>query len=309
MRIIPSAMQAKLDGGATTLCRCYILTRRDGVIQGFTDHDRDVLLNDVVCRADTGFAGSEAVTRLGLAVDGAEVSGALSDDSLNEDALAAGRYDAAQVDMYLVDWSEPSLHVLMSRGHIGEVRREGAAFTAELRGLADALNAETGRLYTATCAADLGDPRCKVDLDDPLYRGAGAVTALNGVSAFIATGLSGFEDGWFGGGRLTFTSGANDGDAMEVKRHRNADDAVIIELWQAMAQPLGVGDTFAVTAGCDKRFATCRDRFDNVLNFRGFPHIPGNDFIMRYAVDGEPGHDGKSLKNNAASAPHSSASR
>jgi uncharacterized phage protein (TIGR02218 family) len=296
MRIIPPALQAKLNSGATTLCRCFILTRRDGAVQGFTDHDRDVMLNDIVCRADTGFAGSEAVARLGLSVDGIEVSGVLTDDSLSEDALAAGRYDTAQVDTYLVDWSEPSLHVLMSRGHIGEVRREGRAFAAELRGLADALNAETGRLYTPTCAADLGDARCGIDLDDPDYRGEGAVAALKGVSAFTASGLSGFDDGWFTGGRLTFMSGANDGDAMEVKRHRNGDGTVIIELWQAMAQVIAPGDTFVVTAGCDKRFPTCRGRFDNVLNFRGFPHIPGNDFIMRYALDGEAGHDGKSLK-------------
>jgi uncharacterized phage protein (TIGR02218 family) len=296
MRTIPSALQAKLNSGATTLCRCFILTRRDGVIQGFTDHDRDVTLNDVFCRADTGFAGSEAVARLGLSVDGIEVSGALSDESLNESALAAGRYDAAQVDMYIVDWSEPTLHVLMSRGHIGEVRREGHAFVAELRGLADALNAETGRLYTPTCSADLGDARCGIDLDHPLYRGEGLVSVLQGVSAFTASGLSGFEDGWLTGGRLSFTGGANDGDAMEVKHHRHADGAVFITLWQAMAQAIAPGDTFMVTAGCDKRFATCRDRFDNVLNFRGFPHIPGNDFIMRYATDGEPGHDGKSLR-------------
>lgn len=297
MRSIPPALQTKLDSGVTTLCRCFILTRRDGVTQGFTDHDRDVLLNDVICRADTGFAGSEAVSRLGLSVDGIEVSGVLTDDSLSEDALAAGRYDAAQVDMYLVDWSEPSLQVLMSRGHIGEVRREGRAFAAELRGLADALNAETGRYYTPTCAADLGDARCGVDLDDPLYRGEGAVTALNGVSAFTASGLAGFDDGWFTAGMLTFNSGANDGDAMEVKRHRNDGDTVIIELWQAMAQPIAPGDPFVVTTGCDKRFTTCRDRFANVLNFRGFPHIPGNDFLMRYALDGEPGHDGKSLQS------------
>jgi uncharacterized phage protein (TIGR02218 family) len=296
MRPIPPALQTRLNSGATTLCRCFILTRRDGITLGFTDHDRDVMLNDVLCRADTGFAGSEAVARLGLSVDGIEISGALSDDSLNEEALVAGRYDAAQVEMYVVDWSEPSLHVLMSRGHIGEVRREGRAFAAELRGLADALNAETGRLYTPTCAADLGDARCGVDLDDPLYRGEGEVSALNGVSAFVASGLAGFDDGWFTGGRLTFTGGANADDAMEVKRHRKEDDVVIVELWQAMALPIAPGDTFAVTAGCDKRFATCRDRFDNVLNFRGFPHIPGNDFIMRYALDGEPGHDGKSLK-------------
>ncbi|HWV55567.1 DUF2163 domain-containing protein [Pseudorhodoplanes sp.] len=296
MRTIPPLLQARLESGATTLCRCWIVTRRDGAVQGFTDHDRDVTLNEVVCRADSGFAGTEAIARLGLSVDGIEVSGVLSDESLNEDALAAGRYDAAQVDMYVVDWSEPSLHVLMSRGHVGEVRREGRAFAAELRGLADALNVETGRLYTAGCAADLGDARCGVDLDDPAWRGEGTVAALNGTSVFIANGLPAFDDGLFTGGRVLFTSGANAGDAMEVKRHRMQDDTVTIALWQAMAQPIAPGDTFVVTAGCDKRFATCRDRFDNVLNFRGFPHIPGNDFLMRYATDGEPGHDGQSLQ-------------
>jgi len=184
MRTIPPALQTKLDFGVTTLCRCWIVTRRDGAIQGFTDHDENVIVGAITCRADTGFDGSEAAARLGLSVDGAEISGALSDDALNESALAAGRYDAAQVDMYIVDWSEPSLFVLMSRGHIGEVRREGGAFIAELRGLADRLAQETGRLYTASCSADLGDARCGVDLDDPDFRGDGAVIALEGVSTF-----------------------------------------------------------------------------------------------------------------------------
>jgi len=295
MRTIPPALQTKLNSGATTLCRCWIVTRRDGVVQGFTDHDQTLLVNGVNCRADTGFSGSEAVARFGLAVDGSEISGALSDDTLNEDALASGHYDAAQVDMYLVDWSEPALNVLMTRGTIGEVRREGSAFSAELRGLADTLAHETGRLYTAACSADLGDHLCKVDLDDPLYRGEGAVIALNGISTFTVSGLDDFDTGWFTAGRLTFTSGANAGNAMEVKRHR-VEDEIIIELWQAMAEPIAPGDTFIVTAGCDKRFATCCDRFDNAPNFRGFPHIPGNDFIVRYAIDGEPGHDGKSLQ-------------
>lgn len=297
MRAIPPALQAKLDSGATTLCRCWIVTRRDGLVQGFTDHDETVALNGVICRADTGFSGTEATSRLGLAVDGIEISGALSDDSLNEAALAAGLYDAAQIDMYLVDWSEPALHVLMTRGHIGEVRREGKAFSAELRGLADALAHETGRLYTGTCSADLGDARCTINLDNASFRGEGAVAALSGVSTFTVLGLDDFDDGWFSAGRLTFTSGANDGHAMEVKRHRVEDNIVVIELWQAMAEPISVDDTFVVTAGCDKRFATCRNRFANAVNFRGFPHIPGNDFLVRYALDGEAGHNGKSLQS------------
>lgn len=107
MRTIPPALQTKLNSGITTLCRCFVLTRRDGVVQGFTDHDEDIALNGVTCRAGTGLTASEATARLGFAVDGAEISGALADDGLTEADLAAGRYDAAKVETFLVDWSEP----------------------------------------------------------------------------------------------------------------------------------------------------------------------------------------------------------
>jgi uncharacterized phage protein (TIGR02218 family) len=297
MRTIPPALQTKLDSGVTTLCRCFVLTRRDGVVQGFTDHDEDIALNGVACLAGTGLAASEATSRLGLAVDGAEISGALADDCLTEADLAAGRYDAAKVETWLVDWSEPSLHVLLSTATLGEVRREGAAFVAEMRGLSDALAQESGRLFTASCAADLGDARCGVDLSAPIYRGAGQVMVLRGTSAFAVSGLDAFNEGWFDAGKLTFTSGANDGLAIEVKRHRFDDQDVVIDLWQMMPEPVIAGDSFVVTAGCDKRFDTCGNRFNNAVNFRGFPHIPGNDFVMRYAVDGEPGNDGGSLQS------------
>jgi uncharacterized phage protein (TIGR02218 family) len=294
MRAIPPALQAKLDSGVTTLARCWIVTRRDGTVLGFTDHDADVVLGGVTCRAATGLTASDATARLGLAVDGSEISGALADESLSEADLAAGRYDAAQIEIRLVDWNEPALNVLLTRGILGEVRREGGAFTAEVRGLAHRLAEQTGRLYTATCAADLGDARCTVDLTESALHGSGTVAALLATSSFTAVGLDAFADGWFTAGKLTWTSGANAGLAIEVKTHRKAD-AVRLDLWQAMPEGIAPGDTFSVTAGCDKRFATCRDRFANVANFRGIPHLPGNDFVVRYAVPGEPGNDGKSL--------------
>lgn len=282
MRVIPSALQEKLDSGVTTLAHCWRLTRRDGVVLGFTDHDVDLVFDNVTFRAGTGFTASEATSRFDLAIDGSEISGALSDDALSEHDLAGGRYDAAAIETWLVDFSDVSLRVLTARGTLGEVRREGQAFGAELRGLADALAQESGRLYTARCGADLGDHRCKVDLTSPALRGAGVVVALEGTSQFTASGLGGYADGWFSAGRLTWQSGANAGLAMEVKVHRHTGGAVRLTLWQAMAAPVAAGDAFTVTAGCDKQFSTCRDRFANTVNFRGFPHIPGNDFVLSY---------------------------
>lgn len=297
MRAIPSALQDKLNSGVTTLCRCWRITKRDGVILGFTDHDEDVLLDGLTCRAGTGLTGSEATARLGLSVGGSEIAGALDDDALAEADLAAGRYDAAAIEVFVVDWSEPTLFVLLSKGTLGEVRREGAAFAAELRGLADRLGEESGRRYTATCSADLGDNRCTIVLSDPAFHGTGAIAALGGTSTFLASGLDAFDDGWFIAGRLEWTSGSNARLAVEIKSHRVTGDGVMLDLWQAMPEPLAEGDAFTVTAGCDKRFDTCRDRFANAVNFRGFPHIPGNDFVTRYAVSGEPGNTGKSLQS------------
>jgi uncharacterized phage protein (TIGR02218 family) len=295
MRPIPSALQTKLDSGVTTLARCWKLMRRDGVVMGFTDHDSDLVLDGVTFRAGTGFTSSEAASRFGLAVDGAEISGALADDALTDADLAAGRYDAARIETWLVDWSDPALKVLTARGTLGEVRREGQAFSAELRGLADLLSQESGRLYTAKCGADLGDIRCKVDLTDPALRGSGAISVVEGTSILVASGLDGFADGWFSLGRLLWNSGANAGLAIEIKEHRLAAGQARLTLWQAMPEPIAIGDTFTVTAGCDKRFATCRARFANTDNFRGFPQIPGNDFLLASPTQGAPGNYGLSL--------------
>jgi uncharacterized phage protein (TIGR02218 family) len=294
MRLISSALQTKLDSGVTTLARCWKLARRDGVVMGFTDHDRDLVVGGVTFRAGTGFSSSEAASRFDLSVDGAEISGALADESLTDADLAAGRYDAAQVETWLVDWSEPSLKVLTARGTLGEVRREGQAFVAELRGLANLLSQESGRLYAARCGADLGDARCTVDLTNPALRGTGAVTVVEGTSIFVASGLDGFADGWFSLGMLTWSSGANNGLAIEIKQHRLAGHARLT-LWQAMPEAIAIGDAFTVTAGCDKSFATCRARFANTDNFRGFPQIPGNDFLLASPVQGAPGNNGLSL--------------
>ncbi|KAB2910813.1 MAG: DUF2163 domain-containing protein [Hyphomicrobiaceae bacterium] len=296
MKPLPPALQSHLDTGTTTLAWCWRLTRGDGVRQGFTDHDRDLAFDGTTFEAASGFTATDIKDAVGLSVDNLEVSSALSSERLNEDDLAAGLYDDAAVEIWRVNWADPGQRVLMRRGSLGEVRRSGLAFTAEVRGLAHYLQQPKGRLFQYGCDADLGDARCTVDLADPAFRGSGAVAAVTSARFFTATGLADFEGGWFTRGLVTFTSGANAGRAQEVKRHIFDADAgeAAIELWQPMALAIAAGDTFTVTAGCDKHFATCQARFANTVNFRGFPHMPGNDFITAVATPGDPGNDGAS---------------
>ena len=293
MKNLPPSLQAHLDTGTTTLARCWRLTRRDGTVLGFTDHDRDLAFDATTFAAATGFTATEIKDAVGLSVDNLEVTSALRSDSLNEDDLAAGLYDDAAVEIWRVNWTDPAQRVLMRKGSLGEVRRAGAAFTAEVRGLAHYLQQPKGRLFQYACDADLGDARCTVDLDDSAFRADGVVAAAASARLFTAAGLSGFAGDWFTRGLVTFTSGANANRAQEVKRHVAGDPAAI-ELWQPMAQAIEPGDTFIVTAGCDKQFATCRAKFANGVNFRGFPHMPGNDFITAVARSGDPANDGGS---------------
>jgi uncharacterized phage protein (TIGR02218 family) len=288
MKLLPPALQSHLNTGTTTLAWCWRLTRGDGAKFGFTDHDRDLAFDGTTFEAATGFTASEIKDALGLSVDNLEVSSALKSDRLNEDDLAAGLYDDAAVEIWRVNWADTDQRVLMRSGSLGEVRRAGAAFAAEVRGLAHYLQQPKGRLFQSGCDADLGDARCGVDLDAAAFRGTGTVLAASGPRLFTASGLAAFAAGWFTRGLVTFTSGANAGRAQEVKRHTLAGAEATIELWQPMALAIAPSDTFTVTAGCDKQLATCKARFANAVNFRGFPHMPGNDYVLAVARPGEP---------------------
>jgi uncharacterized phage protein (TIGR02218 family) len=283
MKTLSPQFQEHLASGATTLCWCWRLTRRDGVLLGFTDHDRDVGFDGTVFEAAAGFTATEIKDAVGLSVDNLDVEGALQSGRLEEAQLASGAFDDARVEIFRVNWQEPSQRVLMRVGSLGEVRRTGQSFTAEVRGLAHYLAQPKGRLYQYACDADLGDGRCKVTLSTVALRGT--ATAISGGSRrrFKASGLASYASGWFERGLLTGISGANVGQAVEVKLHELVGGIATLDLWADLPSAIAIGDTFQITAGCDKHLATCRTKFANVANFRGFPHMPGNDFVTRPA--------------------------
>ncbi|AZN72675.1 DUF2163 domain-containing protein [Georhizobium profundi] len=182
-------------------------------------------------------------------------------------------------------------HLLKQVFDLGEVSRAGQAFRAELRSMAQQLDAVRGRVYGRRCDANLGDHRCRVTLDAPELTGMGTVTAVANGAKLRVIGIESFEDGWFRYGLATWQSGVNTGVSVAVLNHTRHDDGTEIELWSPMADAPQEGDTLQLTSGCDKTFKTCREKFANVLNFKGFPHLPGSDFAYGYA--GENGlHDG-----------------
>lgn len=293
MKTLPPGLAARLASGVTTLCQCWIVTRTDGLRLGFTDHDEDLTVDGVTCSAESGATGTALEQGTGLSADSLEIVGALSSGRLAESELARGLFDGAAVAVWRVDWASPADRVLVLSGTIGEVARGPTAFTAEVRGLADRLNQPRGRVYQRSCDALLGDGRCRIDATAPAIRGAGTVATVGSARSVTASGLAGYVSRWFEAGRLVWTSGANAGAACEVQAHVRLGPLATLDLWQPMPAPIAPGDGFQVVAGCDKSLASCRDKFANVLNFRGFPDLPGNDYAVAYAVQGADNDGGR----------------
>ncbi|HMT45525.1 MAG TPA: DUF2163 domain-containing protein [Novosphingobium sp.] len=283
MKNLSGGLQAHLDSGTTTLCWCWKLVRQDGVVLGFTDHDLGLSFAGVDFEPESGFTASEIRAGSELSVDAQDASGGLSSDRITETDIIDGLYDAAEVEVWRVNWQAVSQRVLLRRGVIGQIRRGVAAFSAEMRSLAHVLDQSVGRSYQYSCDRALGDSRCRVNLANPAFRGTGAVIGLVRERAFSASGLGGFAAGWFANGILTWTSGANSGRQAEVMTHMVEGGVAVITLLEAPVRAIEDGDAFAVTVGCDKTSAQCHARFANILNFRGFPHIPGQDTVIRYA--------------------------
>ncbi|OGN50166.1 MAG: hypothetical protein A2352_00735 [Caulobacterales bacterium RIFOXYB1_FULL_67_16] len=215
MRDVPNEMAARIESGAAQLCHVWRLERADGTVTGFTDHDRDLVVDGVVCRAGSGWTAGAAESAVGLAAGAASAAGALDDAAITEADVAAGLFDGAVVELWRVDWSEPRLRVRLWAGTLARIRRQDAAFVADLEGPLAKLERVVGRTYGRMCDARLGDERC------------------------------------------------------------------------------GVADAAGRT--CDKQWETCVGTFGNGVNFRGFPDVPGDDFLTAYPA-GSARNDGGSRR-------------
>ena len=282
MKSLPQSLQDHLDTGATTLCWCWRITRRDAIQLGFTDHDRTLEFDGTRFEPNAGLDASEMNERVGLSVDSLEVGGAITSDSLSGDDLAAGRYDDAKVEIFRVNWRDVTQRVLMRAGSLGEVKRAGNAFTAEVRGLSHYLQQPKGRLFQYTCDVHLGSAKCGIDLTTPTYSATATIGEIQSDRGFNVALSGTYQDGWFTRGLATFTTGASSGFAAEVRVHAETANGAFLELWAPPVSTVTPGDELRVTAGCDKHLETCRGRFANAVNFRGFPHMPGNDFVSSY---------------------------
>jgi uncharacterized phage protein (TIGR02218 family) len=261
------------DGELTTIALCWRIERADGAGLALTSHDAIVTNDGVVHIPAPGMTPATVSRSLGLEPDSGEVAGALSADALDAKDLALGRWDGAGIRLSAVDWAAPEADAIdLLAGELGELSTHGEAFTAELRGAAWRLDQPVCPATSPGCRAHFGDKRCRVDLAG--RTSFAAVLASDGGELTLDRSIG--DDYLFG--RLRYLRGANCGLATTIIAV--ADDVVRVR--DVPREAVEAGCRVELREGCDKRFATCAARFGNAVNFRGEPHLPGNDLLTRF---------------------------
>jgi uncharacterized phage protein (TIGR02218 family) len=263
-----------LDTDLTCLAFCWQLDRKDGVTLGFTSHDRDLLIKGLLFRAAPGMIPSAIERSVSLDPDSVDLTGILTSDSITAADLTAGRWDGARLTLTAINWCDVANPAIpLVRGTFGTVAVAGDAFQVELRGSTSLLEAAVIERTAPDCRAELGDARCRVDMAGRTRMAVASAAVDANVTLSTPTALS--ENAY---GRLRWLSGDNAGLWATVL----ANTATMLSLAEVPVFPVVDGDRLELTEGCDRRFATCRDRFANALNFQAEPHLPGNDLITRY---------------------------
>lgn len=273
MKTFTIAQAAHYAQETTTLCTCWKAVLRDGTIITVTDHDKDLTIGGLTYLSAGGYSATDIKTNSAFAPDNLEVQGFLVSPSITEEDVYSGRWDYAEVVIFEANWADTSMATRILRtGTLGEVKAGRTMFTAELRGLFQAFTRTIVRVTTKECDADLGDSRCKVDLAP--YTVTGAIDSVTNNRVLEATDRTEVTD-WFTAGKITFTSGINAGLSMEIKRHLNDSMVGVFTLQEAMPFAVAAGDTYSMYPGCLKRAEEdCKNKWNNIVNFRGFPHLP-----------------------------------
>ena len=264
-----------LDREVTTSAYLWRLEREDGLALGFTSHDRDLVVDAFRYRAAPGMVPTSIALSDSLDIDNVEIAGVMTSAAIAEPDLDAGRWDGALLFISLINWEQPAAEPLpLICGEFGEIGRSGDSFTVEMLGATSFLNEPIAPLTSPTCRAEFGDRQCKLSL--LRHQREGRIASVNEDEIAVDALAGAAADFIFGS--LRVLDGPNCGLSYAIIDGQG--DA--IRLADRPFQILAVGTRVLVTEGCNKNFATCRDRFANSINFRGEPYLPGNDLLTRY---------------------------
>ena len=280
MKNFPLVLATHLAGGQTTLCLCLLIMRADGVLVGLTELDQDVNVGGILFVANAGFSRFNLQDKNNLESSSIKVEGAIN-TLITRDDLALRRYDYAQVQILLVNYVTGDFGIVFT-GFTGTASVKEYSFELELRSLSYRTTRMGGELCTPTCRVDLGSPRCGINVGAMGITG----TVTNSGDGFRTFGSSAAQGTIpLAPGVIKWLSGGNSGTTSQVVSFAGGQIGLFLET----PNQIQVGDIFVVSPACDKARDTCKNVFNNLINFQGEPDVPGPDHLLDYP-DWRPPH-------------------
>lgn len=274
MRTIDAGLKTAFQNGTRAVIVKITLT--NGTIYGYTDHDLPLTVETVLYKPAPGLKRTNLTATTDDQVSNQEFASAWVDAP--EADLLAGKFDNADIEVAFCSWMDVSLgRFIVTKGKLGVIQWTGDGFRADVQGHMRDLTRNINFVFTASCRHQLFSAfddqhigACTLNKTSFSYTGV-VSTITSQRRLVVVTGLSQATN-FCSNGILTWTSGLNNGLKGEVKAHTVGANTTI-ELFLPTMYDITVGDNFSITAGCDKTLATCKAKFNNVINFGGFPHI------------------------------------
>lgn len=258
-----------------TWAQCLRIERTDGTTIALTDLDKDVVYDGATYKANTSYTPAVIDGTATLAVNNTETQGYMYLTGVSKADIVAGLFDYARVYFLIVDYVALTKVKDLGTGWLGEATITDNSYSIEYRSLTQVLQQPIGRTFQKDCDARLGSTRCGVNLAS--YTDTGTLTSATSNS--VITDSSRVEvDGYYAYGNLTITSGDNSGISREVRLFSSGQFTLFLPFPYAVTG----SETYSVTAGCNRQLATCRDKFNNVVNFQGFPDKPQRDEASKF---------------------------
>lgn len=274
MRTIPINLLNDFKSGfRSTIIK---ITAKDSTVYAYTDHDFSLTVDGVTYVPAPGLQRINLSSSTGDAVSNQEFGSAWVDAP--EEDLIAGKLDNATIEVAFCSWKNPAYgKTVIDKGTLGIIQWTADGFRADMHSHMRTLQRNISFPVTSNCRHQLfsnfsNDKLGACTLNKASYTYTGSVKAvLTSKLKFTTNGLS-QPDGWCTNGIITWTSGANAGLSSEVKAHTVGLETTI-ELFLPSFTTISVNDNFSITAGCDKTHATCKSKFNNIVNFGGFEFI------------------------------------
>jgi len=278
MRTISTELKTHLSQQVLTIAKCWKLTLSDSSVMGFTDHDKDIVYESQTYNSLIGFENDSISSKSDTDYDRTNAISILNSNYITEDDIIAGKYDHAEVEIFVVNYENLTMgRVLLFKGYLSNIRCENGKFYADLKGLESELERTIGYTFSPLCREEFCGAKC--GLTASTYTFSGTVSSKTDNAQFYCdtSVIKTKAQNYFDYGIITFTSGNNNGQSTEVKQFSSGNFVLAME----MPYDIAVNDTFDVIAGCNKKFSTCYNSFNNAVNFRGEPHLPGMEFMLK----------------------------